>query len=180
MICLRINRQTIYDAIPEHEVTLRTPYLLHPNWNTERRTFLIMNKGQHKRETQLCVRFYWHLHSNSALHVIIRAKKRGNQCKFLWQNFYFPARKKPNLQNTKQICIFKNMRFILGDFRRNVCSYFFHFCIRHANLVFFATFVCWQVWKSANLLILKTMYSLPKFNLWPHKSKRFWKTNRLV
>ena len=24
-----------YDAIPKHEVTLQTPYLLHPNWNTD-------------------------------------------------------------------------------------------------------------------------------------------------
>ena len=32
-----------YDAIPDHDVTLRTPYVLHPSWQTERRTFFILS-----------------------------------------------------------------------------------------------------------------------------------------
>ena len=35
--------------------------------------------------------------------------------------------KKQYLENTKKNCILKNMRFILGDFRSNICSYFFSF-----------------------------------------------------
>ena len=46
------------NAIPDHDVTLRTPYVLHPSWQTEGRTFLIMDEGQHTRETHLCVRSY--------------------------------------------------------------------------------------------------------------------------
>ena len=43
------------------------------------------------------------------------------------QNFYFSARKKQYLENAKKICTFKNMRFILEHFRRNICSHFFIF-----------------------------------------------------
>ena len=103
-----------------------------------------------------------------AISRLIKEQKKRKIMQIFLTKFQFPCAKKTESWKYSKICISKNMRFILGDFRSNVCSYFFHFCIRHANLVFFATFVCWQVWKSANLLILKTMYSLPKFNLWPH------------
>ena len=43
------NMMFEYDAIPDHDVTLRTPYVLHPSWQTEGRTFLIMDEGQHMR-----------------------------------------------------------------------------------------------------------------------------------
>ena len=36
-----------YDAVPDHDVTLRTPCLLHPSWQTEKRTILIMEEGQY-------------------------------------------------------------------------------------------------------------------------------------
>ena len=39
--------QTTSDAIPDQDVTLRTPSLLHPRWLTERRTFHIMDLGKY-------------------------------------------------------------------------------------------------------------------------------------
>ena len=120
-----------YDAVLDHDVTLRTPCLLHPSWQTERRTILIMEEGQYKRETQLCVRSHFHMHSKSTFKGNKRAKKEGNDANF-------SAQKNQYLENTKKICIFKNMRFILGDLRSNAYSYFFHFCLClcHGNLVF--------------------------------------------
>ena len=67
-----------YDAVPDHDVTLRTPCLLHPSWQTERRTILIMEEGQYKRETQLFVRSHFHMHSKSTFKGNKRAKKEGN------------------------------------------------------------------------------------------------------
>ena len=67
-----------YDAVPDHDVTLRTPCLLHPSWRTERRTILIMEEGQYKRETQLCVRSHFHMHSKSTFKGNKRAKKEEN------------------------------------------------------------------------------------------------------
>ena len=40
-----------YDAIPDKAATWRTPSTLHPDWQTERQTFYIMNEGQRKGET---------------------------------------------------------------------------------------------------------------------------------
>ena len=51
--------------------------------------------------------------------------------------FLFLRGKKQNLENSHKICIFDNIRFILGDFRSNACYYFLHFCICLANFVFF-------------------------------------------
>ena len=112
----------MYDAVPDNDVTLRTPCLLHPSWQTERRTILIMEEGQYKRETQLCVRSHFHMHSKSTFKGNKRAKKEGNDANSFDKISISLREKKPDLENTKKICIFKNMRFILGDFRRNVCS----------------------------------------------------------
>ena len=73
-----VRPSDLYDAVPDHDVTLRTPCLLHPSWQTERRTILIMEEGQYKRETQLCVRSHFHMHSKSTFKGNKRAKKEGN------------------------------------------------------------------------------------------------------
>ena len=73
-----------------------------------------------------------------AISRLIKEQKKRKIMQIFLTKFQFPCAKKPILENTQKICISKNMRFILGDFKSNVCSYFFHFCIRHTNLVFFA------------------------------------------
>ena len=52
--------------------------------------------------------------------------------------FLFSCTKKNEIfKILKRFAFFYNMCFILGDFRSNACSYFFHFCICIANFVFF-------------------------------------------
>ena len=66
-----------YDGIPDHHVTWQTASILHSSWQIERRTVHIMDEGQYKIETQLCVWSYRQLRSKCASWVNKRAKKGG-------------------------------------------------------------------------------------------------------
>ena len=45
----------------------------------------------------------------------------------------FPLQKIARLLQKNFFCIFKNIRFILCDFKRKLCCWFFYFWISHAN-----------------------------------------------
>ena len=52
---VRLMAKESYDAIFDRDVTLRTPYLLHPSWQTERRTFFITDEGLYKTQCKIRV-----------------------------------------------------------------------------------------------------------------------------
>ena len=55
---LSITSNSVYDAIPDQIVTLRTTSLLLPSAQTQRRSLHIIDEGHYERETQLCMRSY--------------------------------------------------------------------------------------------------------------------------
>ena len=80
-------------------------------------------------------------------------KNEGNDANLFEKISIFLPRKIIKIFNAlKNFPLFKNIRFILGHLRSNACSYFFHFCICHANFGFFLR--PWSIDKCENEQIL--------------------------
>ena len=133
-----MTKANVYDAIFKQVVTQRTPSFSILTSRLKDGYFILWTRGDIEvihsfvcGHFDICVQRVCFKMNNST-------KNEKNDANMSDKIFIFSARKKQYLQYTKKLCIFNNMRFILGG---KACFYFFCFCLCHAIWFFFLSTV---------------------------------------